>query len=140
VSGRHAAWALVGAGVAVGFWESWHIAGATLLLGSIVAAFVVARLIGFSHAWVALLVCGVLMSGVLVWATVTSARCPEEGTKVLVKAGKPAVTCDELRTSYSAMAVVFALIAGMGIGWQRQQSKANPYTDAVNDRHEEADR
>lgn len=110
-------WAVLGALFAIALWFSVYLYGAIALLLAIVAAFVMVRRLGRRHAWAALLICGVLMTGTLAWATATDARCPSPGTTAVIKENKPEVSCDEIKASYVSMAGFFVVVAMIGAAW-----------------------
>ena len=115
---RHlGAWAVVGLLMALGGWFAFAVWGAVLLLGSIGAAFVVAWRFGTAGGWIAMAAGGLALSGVLTWAAVTGARCPKPGEHMVIKPGKPAVVCADIRASNASMAVLFGVVGLMGIGW-----------------------
>jgi hypothetical protein len=86
------------------------------MFGCIAAAFVMWYRLGSRGSWMALIVMGAGMSGLLGWQAATGSRCPAPGTKVFLKANKPPVDCTEIRTSAGSMSVFFALVALLGIG------------------------
>lgn len=112
----YAAWGLLGAIAIPSMWFAWSLPGAIGLFGGIAAAFGLWYKLGSRGSWLALLVMGAGMSGILGWQAATGSRCPEPGTKVFLKLNKPPVDCTEIRTSAASMSAFFAMIALLGIG------------------------
>jgi hypothetical protein len=112
----HVLWVLLGVISVFGMWFAWSTPGAFALFGSIAAAFVLWHFLGARGSWMALIVVGFGMAGLLGWQAATSSRCPADGQKVFLKENKPPVGCAEMRTSAAAMAVFFAFVGGLGIG------------------------
>jgi hypothetical protein len=111
------AWIAIGFELAAGLWTSWHPVGAVVLVGAIVAfAAMVWRRKG-AYAWLGLGVCGLAMTAVLGWAALTSARCPAAGEGLEIRPNKPLVMCAELRSSETAMAIMFGLFAAASFAW-----------------------
>jgi hypothetical protein len=108
---RHLVWAALGGIGALGLWFAYSPLGAAALFVAIGAPFVLWRLLGPRGSWLALVVLGVGMAGVLGWQAATGSRCPPEGTTVVLEEDKPPVSCDEIRASAGAMGVFFALLA-----------------------------
>ena len=113
---HHMAWAILGLLAVPGLWFAWSLPGAIVMFGCIGGAFVLWNRLGSRGSWLALVIVGAGMAGLLGWQAVTGSRCPEAGTKVFLKEGKPPVGCDEIRASAGSMAAFFALIMGIGIG------------------------
>jgi hypothetical protein len=116
VDRHHVAWGLLGLVAVPAMWYAWSLPGAIAMFACIGAAFVLWSRLGSRGSWLALIVVGLGMGGVLGWQAVTGSRCPEGDTKVFLKADKPPVGCDELRASAGSMAAFFLLLAGIGIG------------------------
>lgn len=114
--GRHVAWAALGAASIPALWWAWSLPGAAAMFTLIVAAFVLWERLGPRGSWMALVVMGIGMSGLLGWQAATGSRCPEPGTRVYLKAFKPAVDCSEIRASAASMAALFGLVALIGLG------------------------
>lgn len=112
----HLAWGALGAAAAASMWFAYTIPGAIGLFLAIALAFVMWKRLGPRGSWMALIVMGLSMSGVLGWQAATGSRCPPAGTKVFLKEGKPPVSCDEIRASAGSMSVFFGLIALLGVG------------------------
>lgn len=112
---QHAAWGLLGAVAVPSLWYAWSVPGALLMFACIGLAFVLWYTIGSRGSWVALVVVGAGMSGLLAWESSTGSRCPEGDSRVQLKEGKPEVGCDELRASAAAMGVFFGLVALFGL-------------------------
>lgn len=112
---NHVAWGLLGLVGALGMWFAWTVAGAIAMFAAIGAAFVLWKLLGSRGSWMALVVLGLGMSGVLGWQAATGARCPKPGTSVYLRLDRPKVNCEQIRTSAGVMAVLFGVIGLVGI-------------------------
>jgi hypothetical protein len=112
----HVAWALLGIATVPAAWYAWSLPGGIALFAAIVAAFVLWHLCGSRGAWMALIVIGVGMSGLLGWQAATGSRCPADGTRVFLKVDKPSVDCAEIRASAATMSAFFGLVALLGVG------------------------
>ena len=119
-------WGALGLLLAVGMLATGSAIGAVLLFVVIALWFVAWHLYGGREIWVALLVGGTLMTGILGWAAVTSAGCPTGTDRVMLKAGKPSVDCEEIRAGYVSMAAFFIVAAMIGAalpGIQRRRDQ-----------------
>lgn len=114
---QHGVWILVGLAIGVGGWTAYTPIGAVGLLGGIAAAFIVWRVTHGRGAWVAAVVVGLGLAGLLGWQAVTGSRCPGAGERVELRANSGAATCDELRAGVASMAMFFALIGALGVAW-----------------------
>lgn len=112
----HVAWFLLGAVTIPAAWYAWSLPGGIVLFAAIAAAFVLWHVSGARGSWVALIVIGVGMSGLLGWQAATGARCPADGTKVFLKENKPPIGCNDVRASATTMSVFFGLVGIIGIG------------------------
>lgn len=112
----HAAWALLGVASIPAMWWAWSLPGAAAMFALIVVAFVLWNRLGSRGSWMALIVMGVGMGGLLGWQAATGSRCPEPGTRVYLRAFKPSVDCTEIRRNAASMAVLFGLVALFGVG------------------------
>lgn len=112
----HLAWGLLGAVTVPAAWYAWSVPGGIVLFGAIAAAFVLWHLFGSRGSWMALIMLGIGMSGILGWQAATGSRCPEPGTRVFLKLNKPSVDCAEIRASAGTMSAFFGLVALLGIG------------------------
>jgi hypothetical protein len=101
--------------MALGMWFAWSVAGAIALFVSICACFITWYRVGSRGAWVAAIVVGTIMTSVLTWQAATGARCPASGERVILKEGKPPVSCSEIRASAGAMAAFFGIVALIGV-------------------------
>jgi hypothetical protein len=113
---QHLLWGLLGLVSIPALWFAWSLPGAAVMFGAIVAAFVMWNRMGSRGSWVALVVLGVGMGGLLGWQAATGSRCPAPGTEVFLKANKPPVDCTEIRASAGSMAAFFLLVALLGAG------------------------
>lgn len=117
----HATWGLVGIVLAASLLllasddSTVSVIAAVLLFVTIGSIFVLWNRLGGRGFWVGLLTCGLLMSATLTYATVARVGCPPSGEKILLKAGKPPVSCDEVRAGYLAMASFFYVITLVGL-------------------------
>ena len=111
----HAAWAVLGAVSVVCLWYAWSLPGGIGMFACIWLAFVMWNRLGPRGSWMALVVLGAGMSGVLGWQAVTGSRCPDAGTKVFLKENKPPIGCADVRASAGVMSVFFGLVALIGI-------------------------
>lgn len=136
----HLLWAILGAVSIAGMWFAWSALGAVALFGSIGMAFVMWHFLGSRGSWMALVVVGFGMSGLLGWQAVSGNRCPPDGQKVFLKEGKPPVGCDEMRTSAAAMAVFFMFVAGLGIGAPLYARSVLRDENTEHDSHPDSDR
>jgi hypothetical protein len=112
----HVAWALLGAASIPAMWFAWSWPGALAMFACIAAAFVMWHRLGPRGSWLALVVMGAGMCGLLGWQAATGSRCPPAGTKVYLKVGKPPVDCTEIRASAASMSMFFGLVALLGLG------------------------
>jgi hypothetical protein len=112
----HVAWGLLGAVSIPALWYAWSLPGAAVMFACIAAAFGMWYRLGPRGSWMALVVMGLGMSGLLGWQAATGNRCPAPGTKVFLKENKPPVDCAEIRASAASMSAFFGLIALLGIG------------------------
>lgn len=112
----HVAWALLGVVAVPAAWFAWSLPGGIALFGAIAASFVLWHVFGSRGSWMALVVIGVGMSGLLGWQAATGARCPADGTKVFLKENKPPIGCSDVRASATAMSAFFGIVALLGIG------------------------
>ncbi len=111
----HLAWFVLGAVTIPAAWYAWSLPGGIALFAAIAAAFGLWHVFGARGSWIALIVIGVGMGGLLGWQAATGSRCPADGTRVFLKLNKPSVDCAEIRASAGAMSAFFGLIAIMGI-------------------------
>jgi hypothetical protein len=112
----HLAWLLLGAVTIPAAWYAWSLPGGIALFTAIAASFVLWHVFGSRGSWVALIVIGVGMSGLLGWQAATGARCPADGTKVFLKENKPPIGCSDVRASATTMSAFFGMVALIGIG------------------------
>ncbi len=112
---HHVAWTILGVLAVPGLWFAWSLPGAIVMFGCIAAAFVLWNRLGSRGSWLALIIVGAGMAGVLGWQAATGSRCPAPGTTVFLKEGKPPVGCTEIRASAASMAAFFGLVALIGI-------------------------
>lgn len=112
----HVVWALLGASSIPAMWWAWSLPGAAAMFALIALAFVLWSRLGPRGSWMALVVMGLGMGGLLGWQAATGSRCPEPGTRVFLKLNKPPVDCGEIRASAASMAALFGLVALIGIG------------------------
>ncbi|MCW2955176.1 MAG: hypothetical protein JWO69_45 [Thermoleophilia bacterium] len=113
---NHVAWAVLGGVAAAGMWTAYSIPGAIAMFAAIGLAFLMWHKLGRRGSWLALVVMGFAMGGMLAWQAVEGTRCPAPGERIIIKDGKPPVSCDEIRASAGSMAMFFFLIAGIGVG------------------------
>lgn len=113
---RHLAWAALGAAAIPALWWAWAIPGMVAMFVAIGLAFVMWHVLGPRGSWMALVVMGAGMAGLLGWQAATGSRCPAEGTRVFLKENKPSVDCAEIRANAGAMAALFGLVALLGLG------------------------
>ena len=108
-------WGGVGLLLAAGLLlPSVHMMGSFLLVIAIVLPFLVWHWYGGEGSWMGMITTGVTMTAVLSAALIFGFGCPPEGTTVELKAGKPPVSCSEVRASYMSMAVFFGAVAIIG--------------------------
>jgi hypothetical protein len=112
----HLVWGVLGAVAAACMWFAWSLPGGIGMFACIGLAFLLWHVLGPRGSWVALVVVGVSMSGILGWQAVTGSRCPEAGTKVFLRADRAPIGCTDVRASAGAMSVFFGLIALIGLG------------------------
>lgn len=112
----HVVWTALGAASIPAMWWAWSLPGGAAMFALIGLAFVLWNRLGSRGSWMALVVIGAGMSGLLGWQAATGSRCPEPGTRVYLRAFKPSVDCTEIRTNAASMAVLFGLVALIGIG------------------------
>ena len=112
---NHVAWGLLGIAAAACLWFAYSIPGAIGLFVVIGLAFVFWYRLGSRGSWMAVLLLGAIMSSILGWQAVTSARCPGNGDVLYMQANKPGVSCDELRASAASMSVLFGFFALMAL-------------------------
>jgi len=112
----HLAWAVLGLVSVPAAWYAWSLPGGIALFAAIAASFALWHVFGARGSWVALIIIGVGMSGLLGWQAASGSRCPADGTRVFLKVGKPSVDCAEIRASAGAMSAFFGLVALLGIG------------------------
>lgn len=112
---NHLAWAALGAMAAIGMWTAYSIPGALAMFAAIGLAFIMWNKLGPRGSWMALVVLGLGMGGVLGWQAAEGSRCPGPDEKIIIKDGKPPVSCDEIRASAGSMSLFFLLIGSMGI-------------------------
>ncbi len=112
----HLAWGVLGALTIPAAWYAWSLPGGAAMFAAILAAFALWHVVGARGSWVALVVLGVGMSGLLGWQAATGARCPADGTRVFLKVNKPSVDCTEIRASAASMSAFFGLVALLGVG------------------------
>ncbi len=107
----HAIWATLGLVAIPSMWFAYTVLGAIGMFSCIGLAFLLWHRLGSRGSWMALVVVGLGMSGLLGWQAVTGARCPEPGKKVFLKADKPPVGCAEFRAVAGVMGTFFLLLA-----------------------------
>jgi hypothetical protein len=130
----HVAWGLLGAVAIPALWFAWSLPGAAVMFACIAAAFVMWNRLGSRGSWMALVVMGLGMSGLLGWQAATGSRCPAPGTRVFLKENKPPVDCTEIRASAASMSAFFGLVALLGIGAPLYaRSMRNELADDVDD-------
>jgi hypothetical protein len=112
----HAIWALLGVVSVACLWYAWTLPGGIGMFACIGAAFALWYTLGSRGSWMALVVVGLGMGGLLGWQASTGARCPEAGTKVFLREDRAPIGCQDVRASAGVMAIVFMLLAGIGIG------------------------
>jgi hypothetical protein len=117
-SGRrpHVAWAVLGLLSVASMWFAASVPGAIGIFVCIGAAFALWYGLGSRGSWMALVVIGLGMGGVLGWQAASGARCPAAGTKVFLREDRAPIGCRDVRASAGVMAIFFMLIAGIGIG------------------------
>lgn len=91
-----------------------HVAGAFLLVVGVTLPFLVWHWFGGSGSWMGMVTVGIATSVVLAAALILDVGCPADGVRVVLKEGKPPVSCTEVRASYMSMAVFFAVVAAIG--------------------------
>lgn len=112
----HLAWGTLAAVAVPSMWFAWSLPGAAVMFACIGLAFVMWNRMGSRGSWMALVVMGAGMSGLLGWQAVTGTRCPEGDTRVFIKEGKPPIACTDVRASAAVMSVFFGLVALIGLG------------------------
>jgi hypothetical protein len=118
-SGRrpYVAWAVLGALSVVSMWFAASVPGAIGIFACIGAAFALWYGVGSRGWWLALVVVGFGMGGLLGWQALHGgSRCPAAGTKVFMSANRAPISCRDVRASAAVMAIFFMLLAGIGIG------------------------
>lgn len=112
----HVAWLALGAVTVPAAWYAWSVPGGIALFAAIAAAFALWHVCGSRGSWMALIVIGFGMSGLLGWQAATGSRCPADGTRVFLKLNKPSVDCAEIRASAATMSAFFGLVGLLGVG------------------------
>ncbi|MCW2925020.1 MAG: hypothetical protein JWM98_2424 [Thermoleophilia bacterium] len=111
----HAMWTLFGLASIASMWFAYTAPGAVAMFVLIGLAFLLWYGLGSRGSWMALIVIGLGMGGLMGWQAVSDSRCPKPGTKVFLKADKPPVGCDEFRAVAGTMAVFCLLLALGGV-------------------------
>lgn len=114
--GHHVAWALLGLlGAAGMFWAaSWL--GVIAIAVAIAGAFVMWSRLGSRGSWFALIMLGIgIAIPTTVMAITGAGRCPKPGATVILKEGKPPVDCAQIKAGAMSMAVMFWLVALIGV-------------------------
>lgn len=112
----HLVWGLLGAVAVPSLWYAWSVPGAAAMFACIGLAFVFWYRMGQRGSWMALVLMGAGMSGLLAWQAATGSRCPEGDTRVFLKPNKPPIGCTDVRASAGAMSVFFGMVALIGLG------------------------
>ena len=91
-----------------------HISGTFFLVVGVTLPFLIWHWFGGVGSWMGMVTVGVATSLVLTLALLLGFGCPAEGVRVVLKEGKPPVSCAEVKASYMSMAVFFAAVAVIG--------------------------
>lgn len=111
----HLAWGLLGAIAVPSLWYAATVPGALAMFACIGLAFVLWYRMTPRGAWVAMVLLGAGMSGLLAWHAAAGSRCPQGDTKVTLKEGKPPAGCEDIRAGMAAASGLFALLALLGL-------------------------